>query len=1353
MAHCEWIPGVETPEGKKSSLLFQNLMEASGNRDKSILVYEYLCSKEYRDRNKDKAWLDENGQPTLGYAYLSTDLDRHIPMEETVRKYDTKIGRYASDGTVRRYPYNQQTRERLEGKASEFNKSNPLRGIGQFAVMERKEASGKKYYDIGFRKIQGSNEFKFIGKDGTTRSERVNTRIRGILAEAGVAAGAYDHLVERGVEVNGITDFSSTKKTAEGLTELIRIAKGRKGEEALPEEFAHFVLEALGSNPLKERLVRMIKEKGLSERILGDEYKDYVEYYQGNEDDIAMEAAGKLLYRKFLAIDVTEEGKYVLLDRTWEKAKGMFGSIDENRIMDTVQEEQEKVAEELALQVMNGELRDEIRMNNISIKRKMPQINSKISKEQEILKSILDTELKRLNMYREKTLNERFIQNQSIIINKLKLSMENHEELKGILEFMEYGMSMMEQLDKRMNSISTDDKMSMKHKAFILNEARNYFMSYEPILNNIREFIVKSKMDGTMDVGESFTLAMEQMSEALKQLKAKYNIIAEPMFIAFLKQYLGDGITITGGKDNGKKISFEDIMKNGCSDIGFMDRWLNSMANANDVMLNSLDYIIKQTHDEARQATIEVAKKIEEAHRKLQNAGIHDTSWMIARNGKGEFTTHFITEEDYVAFYKAMREEKERLDEKYGKQPSTPQDNFMKKREFRQWLKDNTVVSQDGKNYVPDSRKYPNRDFQEYMKNTARKEYYEFIMALKKQLDEPLGSMTELTRMPLIRKDIVERVKSSRSVKEGASQVWTGIKDMFIRRSDDEDFGSEFVTLDFEGKEIYNLPVYYLKMREGESMNDMSTDITSNMMAYASMALDYKAMDNVIDQLEMARTILRKRKTYERRGEKNVVEEFTESGVTVRTRKEKAPEESKFVAALNSLYKMQVYQRYMEDEGNIHHTKIDVAKAANALNSLTALSSIGFSLLSAISNVATGTSMMRIEAIAGEHFRWKDLVKADKDYFTNLFSLLGELGNNTKTSKLALWNELFSVDQHFRENIRNKQYDRKSWFSRIFNSDLPYFMQNMGEHWMMTRTSLALANNYKLYDRFGQEVSLWDAMEVEYTDPNDHRKGARLVIRKDSRGNDMYLKKDGTRFDRKDIFQFRNKTDKINQDLHGIYNKEDMNAFKTIAVGRMVMMFRNWIIPNVNKRFQKGRQNLMSGNWEEGYYRTTAKFAWQLIKDIRHGQFMLMSRYKSLSRSERKNIVRWLVDNIQFLALSICTNVVEFPENRDSWILSLIEYHMRRLRTELGVLTPSFSMANEILKIIRSPAAGVNMAESLLSVLNMCMPWRWNDVVQSGRFKGQPKIVKAVFDSPFVPFFRTMMRNMNPDEAMMYYLQ
>ena len=87
----------------------------------------------------------------------------------------------------------------------------------------------------------------------------------------------------------------------------------------------------------------------------------------------------------------------------------------------------------------------------------------------------------------------------------------------------------------------------------------------------------------------------------------------------------------------------------------------------------------------------------------------------------------------------------------------------------------------------------------------------------------------------------------------------------------------------------------------------------------------------------------------------------------------------------------------------------------------------------------------------------RDVIFADKIYAKQIPQVMGEIGSRIKTSKLSLWAETFDALQEYDKDIKNSNFDRKTWFSRMFNVNSLFFMQNAGEHWMQLRTTLALA--------------------------------------------------------------------------------------------------------------------------------------------------------------------------------------------------------------------------------------------------------------------------------------------------------
>ena len=106
----------------------------------------------------------------------------------------------------------------------------------------------------------------------------INRRISDILTTNGFTIGSLTQLEEE-LGINGVTEFEVAKTAASGISDIIRLAKGSKGQAALGEEFAHFVLETMQDDVLVQRLMTLIRTKELTKSILGEQYEHYASIY------------------------------------------------------------------------------------------------------------------------------------------------------------------------------------------------------------------------------------------------------------------------------------------------------------------------------------------------------------------------------------------------------------------------------------------------------------------------------------------------------------------------------------------------------------------------------------------------------------------------------------------------------------------------------------------------------------------------------------------------------------------------------------------------------------------------------------------------------------------------------------------------------------------------------------------------------------------------------------------------------------------------------------------------------------------------------------------------------------------
>lgn len=1342
--NCAIIPQVRNDKGQiVDSKLFKGLLAYTGNnRSEATRLYLITKSSEFIKDWNSKLTLDENNEPTINSLLKKTNFSDVIPESKVLEKLNRDIG-YYKRGMNRPALWinNDENYQTLLQKAISFNQTSDFRDDYVARIIKIQDTESPRIL-IGV-KVEKRNRLNSIEADKMIYNSNLNNRLRDILAANGVTTGVLTNLEKR-MGINGVTDFDTAKTAANGLVEMIRLANGIEGEKALPEEFAHFAIEAMGESPIINRLINNLNSNGLVDEILGDEYDTYNTLYNGDTAKLAKEAAGKLLAKHLLKSEPIEQKPYKnLLERVISAIKSFFKTINVNQIQKAIYEA-DKDFGRLARDILNGRMDEEISIDNIKSSDLFYQTNERIQRDRKVLQNIINNELKRLKIYEKRNPNSQFSTNQRLLIDRLEMELYDNNEIEGIYSFLDNALEELQKVSYRLELLRDTPATNVNERASVLRDVRNYMYSYKNIIENIRKALVDEERYDDNRYGQRVRVLLNDTSNLLGDLFVKYNSVSMPLFVDFIKPFVGENIMIPFGKFKGKVIKAEDLVKMADKDISFFDRWLDSMADSSDYMLKVMDQAVKKSKEQARSRTIDVMKQLQAATIKLEKAGIKNTDWMFERDSKGDLSGNYISEINQALFKEKVREMLKSLNEKYGKNPVG--ENAEKYKKERQAWFDANMEIVNGKK-VPKMSIYGNKQYQRL--NAAQKEYYDTVMNIKSQLDSYLPEKyTTLTNAVKIRKDLLERVKSSDGVRSGAKQIWKSIKDEFIRRTDDVDFGDRATVKDFEGNEVQTLPIYFTKLKEGESANDLSTDIVSTLTAYAAMANDFDEMNKVIDVLELGRDLLRERQVIQTQGGKPLVEKFKAVGRKVESKLTKEGEATRFVQRLNDFFEMQVYGRYMADEGTFGKTNIDKGKVANFVNRVTSMNNLALNVLSGISNIATGKVMMRIESFAGEFFNEKNTITADRIYGQSLPAYLAEIGNRVKTSKLALWDELFNVMQEYEQDVREVNFDRKTWFSRMFGTSTLFFMNNAGEHWMQNRTSLALADAYKMKAPNGKIVSLWDAMEVVPIDKNNKKLGAKLQLKQG------YKKADGSDFTQDDIIKFSRRSAAINQRMHGIYNKADRSAVQRLAIGRMGMMFRKWIKPSLNRRFKSASYNYDLDAWTEGYYRTSGRFLLQLARDLRETQFNIATRWNELTSTEKANIKRALTETGHFLAVMAIIGLIEWSDDKDRpWLVRMTEYQMRRLYTELGAMIPGKSMISEGLKIIKSPAAGVNTIENILDLTKLLNPWNYTDEIQSGRYEGHSTAYKSFFESPVIPMNRTIYRGLHPETGIPFFKQ
>ena len=254
------------------------------------------------------------------------------------------------------------------------------------------------------------------------------------------------------------------------------------------------------------------------------------------------------------------------------------------------------------------------------------------------------------------------------------------------------------------------------------------------------------------------------------------------------------------------------------------------------------------------------------------------------------------------------------------------------------------------------------------------------------------------------------------------------------------------------------------------------------------------------------------------------------------------------------------------------------------------------------------------------------------------------------------------------------------------------------------------------------------------------------VFEKDKTGKRLVLKSK-YKYNVKNANDFENRVHSINHSLAGIYNKLDRSAFQKYAIGRALFNFRKWMIPGFNRRFKEYYKNYELPAEVEGYYRTSGKFIWELIKDLKEGQFSIMKNWYSLKDFEKANMRRSMSEVAIFLlALAVMQALSHIEGDDDDWALNMAAYQSRRLVMELGAMTPSPWLPGEALKLLDSPIPSANQISELMKLLTI---WNWFDEIESGKYEGMYKIQKQLIRS--IPPMKAVHDVMHPAEKLKFY--
>lgn len=1321
MGACSIRAQVKSKSGSiVDSNLHSGLLDVA-SRDAANAIYNSYIKNESDVKNIDGIMLDSNGEATVPSLFQA------IPeMQSTIVEMDG----FSS------------VRDRLG--ISENDKLDAVRKkINESVFKDSIYATLNKNGKVD---VEYDNQVNKNRAERRAYSRELGNRLKSILKDNGIGVELYDRLEGR-IKANGYVDFNVSTVAANGLVNMIKIANGHE-HDVLAEEFAHLALEANMNSAMVMRLYKFISDNNLEREILDKEYMNYKAVYKNDRASLIKEAMGKLVAHAINGLELGNLSNTSMA--VAEEAMRRFENIKISSI-----EQAKKLAREKAGVIARAMITAsdfKIDMNKVN---RAQRILYNLDSLSEGAKNIMD-------LYNENNIKIFNIEKASMEFEEKKdrtaALWRDVEDLKNKLDNKQY-LTLFNKVAEEirnaaimMNDILNDvfidktEDASLQEKAAYMNDARMKRFAMLPILDMIRSEYNKHKNELEPDERRELDSIMGivvQAKEAIDEMAQVYEGMAIEVVAEFIEPFLGEAFVSQYTTLSTRQVA-ERILTEAEEDVSAVTVLLDSLADSGSDLLSIVDQIIKEKINNARLDTIAYRRRLEVIGHRIERAGI-DQEVFFEKDENGDKTGRYLSKYDYGAFKKAKDKVKETLRSKYlSKENPTEEDYNNYSDDMANWLNNNMEIDRETGSREP--KGFPNAQY--YALSDTERSILEDILKIKFELDMMLPEGKTYTRVPMILRDTMERINESGAIEA----IKQGVRDTFIVRSTDTEYGISVFSTDFEGRTYHTMPVYFKHLKPGESMNDLSTDIVSTLTAYADMATKNRELSSIANSI----TLLR---------------DYTEDNLKVKAAKTvfgnigfgiekelnayKAKSDRNIIKMLNDHIESKMFA--IQKIKGIDIKGVSVEKTLDFVSKMTAINTLSFNPLSAISNIMTGVNMMNIEAVAQEYFKAKDLLEADKIYISELSGILGDIGERQKSNKLSLFIEMFNVLQDFDVDIKDTQFKRKSRFSRLMNTSSLFFLSSSGEHWMQTRTALALANGYMLEDEYGHKHSLWDSLEVVPIDEQNPSFGSMIKIK------DGYTKVGGEPFTNNDIFRFTRKSAAINHRLHGIYNNEDKSTMQKYAVGRMVIMFRKWIVPSMNRRWSKKAFNRDMQMFTEGYYRTAFRFILGLRDESGDAKAGIISSYNELSSMEKANIKRALTEVATFaialILIGLIYGISDDDDDDDRPYASLLfEYMLRRFKAESGALVPWITMPQEALRVMKSPAASLNQWESIMNLLTV-LPNPYNyeyfggedAVYKSGTYKGMSRGQAAIIKSNMIPGAKGIISFLDPTNVTKFY--
>lgn len=842
-----------------------------------------------------------------------------------------------------------------------------------------------------------------------------------------------------------------------------------------------------------------------------------------------------------------------------------------------------------------------------------------------------------------------------------------------------------------LNKINTDSISSAE-----LNSMLDALELYSSVISEIEGFVISEGDSLSKKITSGIIDTHSKFSSSISTLKA----YADKMLREKMENLVHEALVDVESYD------VNEILSDTMQDINQMHRWFGSIRNAPDDLMKIVFRNVVFQKNKNYQRMINYKNELLEAQLKIEKAGYKDLS-IIHDKYNGKKTGYLISEYKWGEYYTARSEMYEKIRERLRLDELPSYDDLSKEQkeiwneEFKKFA-DMYMVESHG-SYVPDLRKLKNNDFTELMKDKNFSEYYNLI---KKSLDESKDMLPKSYKeidgfeymLPQIRKTNIETLMS------GAK--WSGIKERIkegvVRTSQDTEFGSHDVILDYNNNPVKLVPVHYTSL--SENPDDLSSDITSMTLLYRDMALNFSTMSQQLEDIKVIQQHMSKRhfKKGSRAG----------SGAA-----------SKSMELLETFLDSEIYGIANEMIiGKIGNKEVNWTKVIDRVIDFIRANNLFLNPFTIISGTTKASIDFLLDKFAEKHTSFESARWAELELDKNLVSLMDNVLKRKKTGKMSLMFEYNGLYGGLEEQFKNLNIENRAM--RVTGSKLLYATYELADIRIRGKLALSVYDNFRFVNgefiTKSEFIRLYKDSDKKWSDYKDktlygsyeNKDGAFKV-------KDEWKEHVSSNLEArvKSIIDYRVAT------ITGQLTSHDKTHMGRSIIGKFLMLHRNWMVSGITERFKKQNKDFTTGELDEGYYRTFGK--WIKLMATESGSIrQKLSVWNTLDHYQKGNVKK-MIGDLSFFALAIAAAGLlnaAADDEPDSYWMQFLAMTVNRIRLEQG----AFFNPNEVMSLLNSPTAGAQLIESAVGVFRLATDW---EKIKYGTYEDMYRWEKAILQN------------------------